>query len=110
MQVSIEGLYGNGFANRKFTKNTTFTEDDCRYCRESFGDEYYNFFDDGKPNADLLNKLDSIREILTSNGRTLTQGALAWIWAKSEYAIQSQDSKRSNKWRKMQGQCSSVPF
>ena len=28
-----------------------------------------------------------MREILTSNGRTLPQGALAWIWARSEQTI-----------------------
>ncbi len=30
-----------------------------------------------------LEKLSSVREILTSKGRTLAQGALAWIWARS---------------------------
>jgi aryl-alcohol dehydrogenase-like predicted oxidoreductase len=34
-----------------------------------------------------LDQLDKIREILTSNGRTLVQGALAWIWARSEKTI-----------------------
>ena len=34
-----------------------------------------------------LSQLDAIREILTSNGRTLVQGALAWIWARSENTI-----------------------
>jgi aryl-alcohol dehydrogenase-like predicted oxidoreductase len=31
--------------------------------------------------------LEKIREILTSDGRTLIQGALAWIWARSEKTI-----------------------
>jgi len=34
-----------------------------------------------------LRKLDAIREILTSDGRTLAQGALAWLWARSEQTI-----------------------
>ena len=34
-----------------------------------------------------LGQLDLVREVLTSNGRTLTQGALAWIWARSHRAI-----------------------
>ena len=37
--------------------------------------------------ATTLDQLDGIREILTSNGRTLVQGALAWIWARSEKTI-----------------------
>ncbi len=32
-------------------------------------------------------KLDALREILTSGRRTLAQGALAWIWARSPRTI-----------------------
>jgi aryl-alcohol dehydrogenase-like predicted oxidoreductase len=32
-------------------------------------------------------RVDAIREALTSDGRTLVQGALAWIWARSPAAI-----------------------
>jgi aryl-alcohol dehydrogenase-like predicted oxidoreductase len=32
-------------------------------------------------------KLEAIREALTEDGRTLAQGALAWIWAKSEATV-----------------------
>lgn len=46
-----------------------------------------NIFKDGRPIEDVLIKLDAVREILTSGGRTLTQGALAWIWGKSEVTI-----------------------
>jgi aryl-alcohol dehydrogenase-like predicted oxidoreductase len=45
------------------------------------------YFKDGRPNPEWLKKLDAIREILTSGGRTLAQGALAWIWARSEQTI-----------------------
>jgi aryl-alcohol dehydrogenase-like predicted oxidoreductase len=34
-----------------------------------------------------FHKLDALREILTSDGRTLAQGALAWIWARSGITI-----------------------
>jgi aryl-alcohol dehydrogenase-like predicted oxidoreductase len=34
-----------------------------------------------------LAQLESVREILTSDGRTLTQGALAWIWAASSRSV-----------------------
>jgi aryl-alcohol dehydrogenase-like predicted oxidoreductase len=37
--------------------------------------------------AVILGRVDAIREILTSRGRTLAQGALAWIWARSGSAI-----------------------
>jgi len=31
-------------------------------------------------NPKWLERLEALREILTSSGRTLAQGALAWIW------------------------------
>jgi aryl-alcohol dehydrogenase-like predicted oxidoreductase len=31
--------------------------------------------------------VDALREVLTSGGRTLVQGALAWIWGRSERTI-----------------------
>jgi aryl-alcohol dehydrogenase-like predicted oxidoreductase len=31
--------------------------------------------------------LEAVRDILTSGGRTLAQGALAWIWGRSEKTI-----------------------
>jgi len=34
-----------------------------------------------------LSKLEQTRDVLTSNGRTLVQGALAWIWARGEKTI-----------------------
>jgi len=66
-----------GALSGKYSKNTEFPQNDVRI------DEWSrdHFF------APTLNQLDAIREILTSNGRTLVQGALAWIWARSEKTI-----------------------
>jgi len=44
------------------------------------------FLDDQKV-IDLLNRLESLREILTGDGRTLAQAALAWIWTRSNLTI-----------------------
>lgn len=46
-------------------------------------------FKDGKPNPAAYDKLEAIRDILTMGGRTLVQGALGWIWAKSDITIDS---------------------
>jgi len=32
-------------------------------------------------------KRDAIREILTSSGRTVAQGPLAWLWARSPQTV-----------------------
>ena len=45
------------------------------------------YFKDGRPNPEWLKKLDAIRQLLTSGGRTLAQGALAWIWGRSAHTI-----------------------
>ena len=37
--------------------------------------------------AEQLRKVQAMRDILTEGGRTLAQGALAWIWAKSPHTI-----------------------
>lgn len=34
-----------------------------------------------------LAAIDGIRDVLTSGGRTLSQGALAWLWARSRATI-----------------------
>jgi aryl-alcohol dehydrogenase-like predicted oxidoreductase len=34
-----------------------------------------------------LQRVEALREILTSGGRTLAQGALAWIWARSPHTV-----------------------
>ncbi|GAA2520535.1 aldo/keto reductase [Streptomyces longisporus] len=37
--------------------------------------------------SDWVARIDALREILTSGGRTLAQGALAWLWARSPRTV-----------------------
>ncbi len=67
----------SGILTGKFTPESTFPEDDFRRMLD-FQEERY---------AKLLRQVDELREVLTSDGRTLAQGAIAWIWARSERAI-----------------------
>jgi aryl-alcohol dehydrogenase-like predicted oxidoreductase len=71
------GILGMGFLTGKYTaENYTslLAKDDYRHrVASSF--------------IPLLDKLDKVREILTSKGRTIPQGALAWIWARSSRSI-----------------------
>jgi aryl-alcohol dehydrogenase-like predicted oxidoreductase len=41
------------------------------------------YFKYGKPNPEWLKKRDAVREILTSDGSSLAQGALAYLWARN---------------------------
>jgi aryl-alcohol dehydrogenase-like predicted oxidoreductase len=37
--------------------------------------------------ADIIQQVETLREVLTSDGRTLAQGALGWLWARSNNTI-----------------------
>ncbi|MFZ7103896.1 MAG: aldo/keto reductase, partial [Peptococcaceae bacterium] len=58
------GPLGMGILTGKFTKNTTFSDDDVRKFAE-----WHPGFKNGKPIQKWLTALDSVREVLTANGR-----------------------------------------
>src|SRR5512134_1550196 len=66
-----------GALSGKYTQDSVFPQNDVR--NDPWSRDH--FF------APTLTQLESIRGILTSNGRSLVQGALAWIWARSEKTI-----------------------
>jgi len=73
-----------GILSGKFGPDSKLPENDVR---GQLGPEWVQFFKDGRPVPRLLEKVDSLREVLTSDGRTLVQGALAWIWGRSERTV-----------------------
>ena len=73
-----------GLLTGKFNKNSKLSQEDVRGVGFSWAE---HAFKDGKPNEEAYKKFEAIREILTSNGRTPAQGALAWIWGKSNVTI-----------------------
>ena len=63
-------------------------------------------FQNGQANPLWLKKLEAVREILTSEGRTLAQGALAWLWGKKPAdATDSTVSKASRRSKKTAPLC-----
>jgi aryl-alcohol dehydrogenase-like predicted oxidoreductase len=76
------GPLGMGVLTGKFAPDTTFKDDDVRTHAK-----WAAAFKDGRPNPEWLKRLESLREVLTGGGRTLGQGALAWIWARSGKAV-----------------------
>ena len=81
------GPLAMGILTGKYGLSSTFEEDDCRKTVDLHNDPYYMFFKEGKPVPELIRKLNAIKEILRSDGRTLAQGALGWLWAKSDLTI-----------------------
>ena len=49
--------------------------------------DWLTFFRNGVPSPDYLARLDAIRALLRTDGRTLAQGALGWILAASPIAL-----------------------
>jgi aryl-alcohol dehydrogenase-like predicted oxidoreductase len=66
-----------GVLTGKFAPNTTFASNDVR---SWWNDEHDRF------NA-RLETIARLRDVLTAGGRTLAQGALGWIWARSAVTI-----------------------
>jgi aryl-alcohol dehydrogenase-like predicted oxidoreductase len=66
-----------GFLTGKFNVNTTFPENDIRTSTDFSHQRVQN----------KLKIVNEIRDILTSNGRSMAQGALAYIWALDERMV-----------------------
>lgn len=78
------GPLAMGLLTGKYTRVTNISADDVRGRKSP---EWMKYFRDGKPNPEWMAMRDAILEILTSQGRTVAQGALAWIWARSPQTI-----------------------
>jgi aryl-alcohol dehydrogenase-like predicted oxidoreductase len=74
------GPLAMGLLTGKFSASSSLPEDDVRSRNQSY-------FPDGRPREEFLAKLAALRDVLTAGGRTLTQGALAWIWARSPATV-----------------------
>jgi aryl-alcohol dehydrogenase-like predicted oxidoreductase len=78
------GPLAMGLLTDKYSTETRLAVDDVRGKKSP---EWMKYFKDGKPNAEWLSKRDAVRQILTSNGRSVSQGALAWLWARSQKTL-----------------------
>jgi len=75
------GPLAMGLLTGKYSAGTGVSVDDVRGQKSP---EWMKYFKDGQPSPEFLKKVETVREILMSNGRTLAQGSLAWLWARSE--------------------------
>jgi len=78
------GPLAMGLLTGKYTPTTQLGSEDVR---GTLSPEWMKYFKDGRPNPEWYRKLESVREVLTSGGRSLAQGALAWLWARSECTL-----------------------
>jgi aryl-alcohol dehydrogenase-like predicted oxidoreductase len=67
----------SGILTGKFHENYTFPEDDMRH-----GIDWQS-----ERGQQRLQLVEALKDILTSEGRTMVQGAIGWIWARSPVTI-----------------------
>jgi aryl-alcohol dehydrogenase-like predicted oxidoreductase len=72
-----------GFLSGKFTAGSRLPAEDVR----GAGHSWVRDFKDGRPTPESLRRLEAIRDILTTGGRTPAQGALGWILARSHVTV-----------------------
>ena len=78
------GPLAMGLLTDKYTGETKTSIDDVRGKKSP---EWMKYFKDGKPNPEWMEMREAVREILRSNGRSVAQGALAWLWGRSQKTL-----------------------
>lgn len=92
------GPLAMGLLTGKYTGATKPGNNDVRGAKSP---DWMKYFKDGKPSAEWLAKRDAVREVLTQDGRSLSQGALGWLWARSPNTVpipgfRTEDQVREN--------------
>lgn len=72
-----------GLLGGRYSAETRFATDDIR--AQSF--PWLTWFRDGRIAPEAQAKLDALQDLLRVGGRTLAQGALGWLWAKSPVCL-----------------------
>jgi aryl-alcohol dehydrogenase-like predicted oxidoreductase len=75
----VNGPLGKGLLTGKFDESTRFTEGDLRHQRG------WNVHEGAVRKG--LHLVEQLRDILTSDGRTVAQAALGALWARSERCL-----------------------
>ena len=78
------GPLAMGLLTGKYAPGTKLGADDVRGTNSP---EWMKYFQEGEPAPEWIEKISGAREILMSGGRTLAQGALTWLWGRSEKTI-----------------------
>ena len=72
-----------GLLSGRFDASTAIPKDDIR----ALSLDWLSYFKDGRVSPSYLRQLESVRELLQSGGRTLVQGAIGWLWARSAKSL-----------------------
>ena len=73
-----------GLLTGKYSLNSKLPDDDVRGINAP---DWLKYFKNGKPDPEWFGKLEKIKDLLMSEGRSMVQGALSWNWARSNKTI-----------------------
>lgn len=79
----VRSPLGMGVLTGKYATGDRMATDDVR----SNNMDWMDWFHDGEVAPQPAAALESVRDLLQTDGRTLAQGALAWLWARSPLTI-----------------------
>ncbi|PSK65891.1 General stress protein 69 [Micromonospora sp. MH33] len=77
------GPLAMGLLSGKYADGRTVARDDVR--SQSY--DWMTYFRDGAGAPEWLARVEALREVFATGGRTPTQGALAWLWARSAATV-----------------------
>jgi aryl-alcohol dehydrogenase-like predicted oxidoreductase len=72
-----------GMLTGKFTASSQLPGSDVR----AAGHSWVRHFENGRPRPEFIARVEAIRDLLTTSGRTPAQGALGWLLARSPHTI-----------------------
>jgi len=79
LHALIRSPLAMGLLSGKYAISSELPPKDIRARNQGWAQYYI----DGKPNPEYVNRFNAVRELLQTDGRTPVQGALGWLWAKS---------------------------
>ena len=72
-----------GVLSGKYDNDSRIGTGDVR----SISAQWLDYFKDGHVAPEYVERLDTVRDLMQSDGRTLVQGALAWLWARTPNSL-----------------------
>ena len=87
-ELSLAGLnrgpLAMGLLSGKYDSSSQLPANDVRGANAP---AWMRFFENGRPSPEFISRLDSIRDVLRGDGRTLVHGALAWLLGRSSLTL-----------------------
>ncbi len=95
-----------GLLGGRHDVTTKFAADEVRGRTKTWMD----YFADGRIKPEYTKRLANVRELLQSDGRTLAQGAICWLWARSSHTLPIPGFRTPDQVKDIVGSMSSAPL